>query len=166
MPANISHSYTLSISQTSTALRKTTRMLKKQAPATFWLRLKEALKDAGKPHTQKKAAAFAEVSQPSVSLWNKPDGFPEMDKVVSMAKRLGVCVEWLYTGRGPKRPDAADDEYSDALKAVWHRLSAETKRDLVGLARLKAAPDEADPIDTDPDPPALPSKRTSQSPRY
>lgn len=113
-------------------------MQKKLPPRTFWGRLKEALKDAKKPTTQTFAAGFAKVSQPSVSLWNKPDAVAELPTGISLAKRLNVCVEWLYTGRGPKHPGVAGDEYAEALQGLWPQLNDETKRDLVGLARLKA----------------------------
>lgn len=29
---------------------------------------------------------------------------PTLDHVIQIAEKLGVCVEWLLTGRGPKKP--------------------------------------------------------------
>jgi len=121
-------------------------MQKKPPPRTFWGRLKEALRDARKPTTQKYAATFAQVSQPSVSLWNKPNGVPELAKGISMATRLNVCVEWLYTGRGPKNPPIPNDEQLESRLSLWPRLDDEMKRDLVGYARLRVKPADQDPF--------------------
>lgn len=113
-------------------------MQKRLVPKTFWLRLKEALKEAQKPPTQIYAADMVGVKQSSVSLWNKPGGVPELEKVLIFAKRLNVCVEWLYTGRGAKHPEPASDEYMEVLKGLWPRVPEDTKRDLIGAARLHA----------------------------
>src|SRR6185436_18847499 len=61
----------------------------------------------GSKATQGRLAALAGVKQPSVNDWK--DGYPTMDTAIRLAFGLGVCVEWLLTERGPKRPPAADD---------------------------------------------------------
>ena len=164
MPVNISESYSLSMSQSHSRLSKTRRMQKKPPPRTFWGRLKEALKEAKKPTTQTFAAGFAQVTQPSVSLWNKPNAGPELATGVSLANRLNVCVEWLYTGRGPKHPGVPGDPHAEVLQGLWPQLSEETKRDLIGMARLKAMPKEDGPFPSDGETPSTQAKTVSAVP--
>ena len=106
---------------------------------TFWLRLKEVLRESDLDFTQKGAARLAGVAQPSVSDWNKPGGWPELETGITLAKKLGVCVEWLYTGRGPKYPLGDGDPYSEHLGRLWPRLTEQVRADIVALARLHVA---------------------------
>lgn len=71
---------------------------------TVLSRLKEAAADMRKPTTQKYIASLLDIRQPSVSDWNKPGGAPKLEHAVILATKLNVCVEWIYTERGPKRP--------------------------------------------------------------
>lgn len=82
--------------------------------------------------TQTKLAKLAGVSQPSVYEWGEPDRVPAMPTGVKLAKQLGVCVEWLYTERGSKRPiDATSpDEHLSPILEVWPNLGAEIKRQI------------------------------------
>jgi hypothetical protein len=82
-------------------------------------------------------ARIAGVKQASVSLWNKKDGGPRLSIAYKLAEKLDVCVEWLYTGKGPMRPPP-DDPVMRELLALWPRLSESTRRDLVGFARIAA----------------------------
>lgn len=160
MAANISETHVLSTSHTYIGLSNTEEMAKKPNPRTFWARLQEALADDGKATTQEFAAKFAGVSQPSVSLWNRPGKVPELETGIDLATRLKVCVEWLYTERGPKRPGIPDDQYAQALWAVWNRLDNDTKRDLVGAARIAAKPPGDDPFKNLPDHQAVSAKQS------
>ena len=97
-------------------------------------RVREALRDAQLPATQEQAAKIAGVSQPSVSDWNRPNTFPRMAVAVEIASKLNVCVEWLLTGRGPKRiGEAADAELAKIL-LIWDKLLPETRRKVAGYA--------------------------------
>jgi len=75
-----------------------------------------------------------------------------------MATRLNVCVEWLYTGRGPKNPPLANDEQLEPLLSLWPRLDDEIKRDLVGAARLRAKPADQPPFPSNEETPAARKK--------
>lgn len=89
--------------------------------------------------TQIEAAKLAGIKgQGSVSDWNKPDRGPELKNAILLATKLNVCVEWLYTERGPMRPQPADDSYLRELLSVWGRLSDEDKAKLVGFAHVSA----------------------------
>lgn len=72
---------------------------------SFWYRVKERVAEkAGKPKpTQKDIAKIARISQPSAHKWSE-GGLPRMQRALQLALDLGVCVEWLLTGRGSKFP--------------------------------------------------------------
>jgi DNA-binding XRE family transcriptional regulator len=111
-------------------------MTKKPA-RTFWARTKEALNEAKLPATQVYVAKLLGVAQPSISDWNKPGGFPTLENGIKLAQKLNVCVEWLYTERGPKRPVPADS-VAQRLWDAWPLLDDVTKGELVGIATSRA----------------------------
>jgi hypothetical protein len=147
-PANIGDSDIVSIGQTYTSLLQTRQMEKKPAIRTFWDRVKEALGDAAKAKrthngvrikpTQVFAAKIAEVKQPTVSDWNKPGKGPELENGLKLAFALDVCVEWLYTERGPKRPGIPLDTYAQQLWELWPHLQEGERGKLLGIALSKA----------------------------
>lgn len=81
--------------------------------------------------TQGKLAAIAGVKQPSVNDWK--DGYPAMDTAVRLASGLGVCVEWLLTERGPKRPPDANNP---TLALLLSQLDDRQKAQLAKLAAV------------------------------
>lgn len=89
--------------------------------------------------TQVELAAKVGVKQPSISGWANGAG-PRVRIALAVATQLGVCVEWLYTGRGPKYPGDPLAPGLDELAMLWPRLDDDTKRDMLGAARLKARP--------------------------
>lgn len=151
---NIGDSDSFAIGQTYIGLPQTRQMEKKPAIGTFWDRVKEALGDAArakKTHngvrikpTQVFAAKIAEVKQPTVSDWNKPGKAPELDNALKLALALDVCIEWLYTGRGPKRPGIPLDRYAQQLWELWPQLTDGERGKLLGIA-LGSVP-SADPV--------------------
>jgi len=82
--------------------------------------------------TQGKLAALAGVKQPSVNDWK--DGAPAIDTGVRLALALDVCVEWLYTERGPKRPVKAKPDDLGPLSPIWGTLDTKQKERLARLA--------------------------------
>lgn len=114
-------------------------MLKPQKTQTFWDRVKLAMIAKGRKPTQINAAKIAGRAQPTISeIWNKPGGAPELEVVVRLATTLEVCVEWLYTGRGPMKPAAAIDAIGQELLSVWDQLDEKTKRVIAGYALGRA----------------------------
>jgi hypothetical protein len=81
--------------------------------------------------TQGKLAALAGVKQPSVNDWK--DAYPSMDTAVRLSLALGVCVEWLMTERGPKRPPDADNP---TLALLLSQLDDRQKARLAKLAEV------------------------------
>jgi hypothetical protein len=99
----------------------------KAIPGSFLSRALEAL---GERHpdespTQTKLAKIAGVSQPTAHEWGLPDRAPSHDKVLKIAGYTGICVEWLYTGRGPKRPPPLDP-----FIQRWLEMDDEMRREI------------------------------------
>lgn len=106
----------------------------KHAERSFLERAMEALQERyprEKP-SQTKLAKLAGVAQPSVNDWKEIDRGPAMKTGIRLAKALGVCVEWLYTERGAKRPvDAAPaDEHLSPILQAWPDLDPALKRQI------------------------------------
>lgn len=137
MSANIGDFYISSIGDTDARSVQALPMTKKPA-RTFWARVKECLVEARLPATQVYVAErLLGVKQPSISDWNKPGGFPTLENGIKLAQKLQVCVEWLYTERGPKRPVPAD-AVAQRLWDAWPLLDDVTKGELVGIATSRA----------------------------
>lgn len=101
---------------------------------SFLDRATEALREKfprEKP-TQAKLAAYAGIKQPSVNDWK--DGAPAMDTGIRLALALEVCVEWLYTERGPKRPPKATPDQLGPLSPIWAKLDEKQKARLARVA--------------------------------
>jgi hypothetical protein len=73
---------------------------------SFAGRLHEALADQGREERGRAAylAKIGRVSSTAAGKWLSGESLPGMENVVLVATELGVCVEWLLTGRGPKKP--------------------------------------------------------------
>src|SRR5579862_4667709 len=145
MPPSIGPTDISSIGRTYAEPRDTQKMRTRAGPVgTFWDRVREALKDKGLPATQAAAGKRFGVSQPTISEdWQRPGSGPAIEKAVRIAWQLDVCVEWLYTGRPPKHPGGpSGDAYAAELSRIWPGLSEDTKRDLLGAVRLKAAAEQ------------------------
>ena len=135
-----------SIGRTYAEVAHTFAVIRKQA-RTVWERTKEALRDKKLPPTQAEAARLAEVKQPSVAEWNRPGIVPAMETAVRLSMRLGVCVEWLLTERGPKYPTDVlghYDEIAAELLQLWDRLSDDAKYKILAFAEIavSAPPDQ------------------------
>ena len=79
----------------------------------FSERFREACQDAKVTTTMEGMGRFFGVSK--AMAWNYYKGIklPSMEKAIEIAEKLGVCVEWLLTGRGPKYPPKPPDETID-----------------------------------------------------
>ena len=139
MDGNIGDSYVLSIGQTNVDVGQAVYVDKK-TNRTFWSRVQEALADAKRPVTQVEAARIARVTQPTVSDWNKPGGYPTIENAVSLGRGLNVCVEWLLTERGPKNPGPPAEADAQELWSLWPHLDDRTKVRIVTIASENARP--------------------------
>lgn len=102
---------------------------------TFLERALEALRDRypRERATQTRLAKIVGVSQPAVFEWGLPGRAPDHSKVLKLATDLNVCVEWLYTERGPKHPQKAGDS-PDPFLRDWDKLDPELRRQIVKYA--------------------------------
>jgi transcriptional regulator with XRE-family HTH domain len=66
------------------------------------------------PTTNEGLSKIFGVSPPMISYWRKGDKLPAMETAQRIAKRCGICVEWLLTGRGPKYPETPTKKISQA----------------------------------------------------
>jgi hypothetical protein len=69
-------------------------------------RLEEALDDQGFPKGRGRGAHLAKVGKVSGEAgrkWLAGQSLPTMENALLLSTHLEVCVEWLLTGRGPKK---------------------------------------------------------------
>lgn len=75
------------------------------------------------------------------------NGGTEVENGVEIASKLGVCVQWLYTGDGPRHPwdtIAPEDIRMRELLTLWNQLENPEKKALLGVAKhLKQEAEEA-----------------------
>jgi len=107
---------------------------------TAWERIQEALIDAGYEGTQKEVESVIEIKQGSVSGWNKVGGSPSLPNAIAIGLKLNVCVEWILTERGPKRPGPPMEKTARELWDAWGRISADDRSEILGFAKAKAHP--------------------------
>ncbi len=134
---NIGHSDINAIGLTYICLRQHGEMPQKREK-TVWERVKEALHDAGLPETQTQAAKLIGGKQGSISDWNKPGRYPTIDNAAVIAKATNTCVEWIYSGRGPKHPGPPEEPSAEQLWNLWGRLPDLAKGKILGIAEENA----------------------------
>ena len=139
MLANIGESYGLSTGRSYVAPRHTAEVSKKPE-RTVWERVKEALQDAGYAGVQPEAAKLIGIKQGSVSDWNKPGMGPSLGNAITIAIKLNVCVEWVLTERGPKRPGPPMEASARKLWDAWGRIPGDDQKEIVGFALAKVRP--------------------------
>jgi hypothetical protein len=84
--------------------------------------------------TQIRLAKIAGVSQPAVHEWGLPDRAPAHPQVLKLAKDLNVCVEWLYTERGPKYPAVSQE--TEPFLERWQQLDDATREQISRFAEF------------------------------
>lgn len=109
---------------------------------SIWQRIQEARADVGLKTTQTAIAHDLGLSQSSVQKWAAGKGL-RLTHALEIAEKCGVCVEWLYTGRGPKHPIriVSDDlnvhEFLDSLPSP-------VLEEVVEFARFRAKSGQSD----------------------
>lgn len=48
---------------------------------------------------------LGDITQSAFSMYLNGERVPPMNRMIAIAKLFEVSVEWLYTGRGPRRPE-------------------------------------------------------------
>jgi len=104
----------------------------------FGTRFSEACREAVPklPDTNKELGKIFDVSGPMITYWRKGQKLPAMETAQVIAKRCGVCVEWLLTGRGPKYPEISNKQITQAANIVLQALPELADSQLDLLARM------------------------------
>lgn len=129
MGAYIGISYLLSTAESYISVRHSSGVKKSGHKNDLWKRLIEVMTENGElaPGKERGAqqilAKAAKVKQPTVSEWKSGQTMPTIERPRDLALHLKICVEWLYTGRGPKRPFDTSDPLTAELAKIWARLS-------------------------------------------
>lgn len=75
-----------------------------------------------------------EVDQKGARKWLEGEGFPKLQRIITISKKLNVAVEWLVTGRGNKRMmDPADIQLATLLN-LYYQLPDMLKTELCQYA--------------------------------
>lgn len=80
------------------------------------------------PSRQEDIAKAVGVYQSAVTKWKSGDGLPTLEKCRTLAEEAGVCVDWLLTGREPKRPSGLPVDAAEAELLEFFRLCDEDGR--------------------------------------
>ena len=107
----------------------------------FANRLERALTDAGYTKARHKnltevLSKLFDVSGSTVHDWCKGRKLPGMDNAIMLGMTLGVCVEWLLTGRGPMHPGLPDDDGID--EPAWRDLPQDARHHFAEALRAIA----------------------------
>ncbi len=82
--------------------------------AEFGKRLDRLIDESSyKGESQRKLGKRFDVSGPTGNEWLKGKKMPGIETAIRVALILDVCVEYLLTGRGPKRPGLPDEDGDD-----------------------------------------------------
>ena len=104
----------------------------------FWKRLSSALRDRNLPTTQGAVGKMCspKVVQPAVFKWKSGSGLPTLDNAIQLARKAGVQVEWLLTGRGERSPSGASDPALAQLLELWSHMDSASREWLLQSAKL------------------------------
>lgn len=140
---NIGDSYALSIGKPYVAMENNYGMPKKTERSVLD-RLVEAMREKGLPTTQVAIAGILGIKQASVSEWKHAS--PKLEHAAQLAMRLNICVEWIYSERGPKRPGPPAEIAAHKLWDLWGRLDDDMKQRVIGYASGQIEQPESTPV--------------------
>lgn len=114
-------------------------MKPKATVADFSKRLNECLDETNVPAKGKGRQGYVAkqfgVSQAAARKWLEAVSYPETPRVIELCDAYDICVEWLLTGRGPKRPAAiADPEHTLSDIARRYKAAPKDAQVLIDLA--------------------------------
>jgi hypothetical protein len=125
MPRSIAIGYSLAIAQRYSETVQASEMNRGETTTSFWDRLTSRMAEkwpdrypSATAVTQKAAGKLIGKSQNAGFKW-KHGILPERKHMAELAIELGVAVEWLETGRGPKFvPDSQDPVSMEIYRLV------------------------------------------------
>lgn len=95
----------------------------------FSRRLQGVIKEKGYSEKRESLAKIFDTSPAMAQYYWSGTKMPSMQRAISICCKIGVNVEWLLTGRGPKYP-APDDSLSPEAVSValaWQSLPDELR---------------------------------------
>ena len=104
----------------------------------FWKRLTSALRDRNLPTAQGAVGKMCspKLSQPAVFKWKSGSGLPTLDNAIQLARKAGVQVEWLLTGRGERSLLGPSDPALAQLLELWSHMDEGSRAWLLQSAKL------------------------------
>lgn len=93
-----------------------------QEDSDFGYRFTTAIRESRfRDMTQSEIAKEFGVTQTTISTWRLGKKIPHAIDGIQICKRLNVCLEWLYTGRGSFRPSPEkNDPISELSRMIAH----------------------------------------------
>jgi transcriptional regulator with XRE-family HTH domain len=77
------------------------------------------------------------LGQSAITKWKTGKDLPSLPRSIEIAKRYGVNVEWLMTGRGPMRPGDAKDQTLGEVMELWDKLSEASRLEVAKFVRYQ-----------------------------
>ena len=111
-------------------------MSRKSETSDFWKRLMSAAAFAGA--TQAEIARLVGLGQSVVRRWRLGEVLPTVDAAIVLAKRAGVPVDWLLTGRALATVAVEGDADLDELVRLFGGLRLEGRSFVLQAARYAA----------------------------
>jgi DNA-binding XRE family transcriptional regulator len=136
----IANSYNMSITNSYNSTCDNAHMENEIRFPEFAARFEEARKERGITGKQKELGAIIGVSGVTAHNYKTGKKMPKMERAIKIANEFGVCVEWLLTGRGLKRPEKISSRRLQHVIDNWIYLSEDTKNSFVELIKLGKKP--------------------------
>lgn len=106
--------------------------------SALWQRFEEACLEA-KPQKkidQQTLAGKIKASQSTISNWKRGQKKPPIGRGIALADYAGICVEFLYTGKGPRTPWGDMSRPLAILVEAWEELDPAERDKLLEYAQL------------------------------
>lgn len=83
------------------------------------------------------AVSGEEYGQTAIHKWKAGHALPHLTTISSIAKRYGLCTEWLINGVGPREPHESKDADLAKIIGLWKYMSQDARRNMVSHAILE-----------------------------
>ncbi len=110
----------------------------RMAEQSIYDRIIIARTEAGQPVTLMAIGKDVGISHAAVAKWKRGLGV-KLAHVMKIATSAGVCVQWIYTGKGPMHPPSKSTQ---ALIDELESLDPESRAAVLRFARFRAADSE------------------------
>ena len=115
---------------------KKARLQRKAENIDIYERVKSAFGTVGIT-TQNEIAKTCGLGQGSVSRWANGVNYPTIRNMLDISRRTRHCVQWLYSGEGPRLIEGNAD-HTDEITAILNALPEATRKELEEYIRYRA----------------------------